>query len=93
MTDNRITPLSQRKQAQSSLLDRARSGRRTALADRMVTIIEAATDGGAVVEHRFPSMPRIVDLIARLGADACVLSVRIERLDQATSQRPTYATA
>lgn len=88
MTENRITPLPQRKPSPSSLLDRARSGRQTALADRMVTIIQASGEDGTVAEYRFPSMPRIVDLIARLGANAQVLSVRTERLDQSAGQRP-----
>lgn len=91
MTDNRITPLTRRKQPPSTLLDRARTGRRSALADRMVTIIQTSTPDGAMEEHRFPGTPRIVDLIARLGADAFILGVRTERLDNFSAQRPTYA--
>ncbi|MCZ8153382.1 MAG: hypothetical protein O9292_13460 [Rhodobacteraceae bacterium] len=91
MTENRVSLLSTRKQPTESLLDRARNGRRTALADRMVTIIQTSTDGTTFAEHRFPAMPRVVDLLARLGGDALVVAVRTERLDSSPVERPDIA--
>jgi hypothetical protein len=79
MDGNRVTPLSRRKPEAISLLDRARNGRRTALVDRMVTIVQTSPDGATITEHRFPAIPRLVDLIARLGGDACIVGIRTER--------------
>lgn len=79
MKDNSIASLSRRKPMASSLLDRARSGRRTALVDRMVTIVQTSPDGTTITEHRFPAIPRLVDLLARLGGDACIVGIRTER--------------
>lgn len=78
MTDHRVSLLSSRKAATDSLLDRARNGRRVALGSRMVTIIQTSSDGKTFVEHHLPAMPRVVDLLARLGADAQVVTVRTQ---------------
>ena len=82
MTDKIVTLFPARKSPAPNLFDRARTGRRTALADRTVTIIQAAGDDGKIVEHRFLVMPRIADLIARLGANARVIGMRVEKLDK-----------
>lgn len=89
MADNRISLMAARKPQATSLLDRARNGRRSALSDRMVTIVQTSSDGRTTTEHRFPAMPRIVDLLARLGGDACVVGLRTERLDAGCDARPT----
>lgn len=90
MTENRVTLLSSRKPTEN-LLERARAGRRTALVDRTVTIVETSTDGQTVTEHRFSGMPRMADVIARLGGDVHILSLRTERLDGRGSSTPVIA--
>lgn len=74
-----------------SLLERARAGRRIALMDRMVTIVQTSTDGQSLVEHRFPAMPRVTDLIARLGSDTMVVNVRTQRLEAVKDVTPVLA--
>lgn len=78
MTSQRISPLTSRKPATGSLLDRARNGRRAAIETRMVTIIQTSSDGKTFVEHHLPAMPRVVDLLARLGAEAQIVSLRTQ---------------
>lgn len=90
MSTKRVSLISSH-QADGSLLERARAGRRAALLDRMVTIIQVSTDGHTLVEHRFSAMPRVTDLIARLGADAMVVNVRTERLDMTRDVTPVIA--
>lgn len=87
MTDTRITPFTPRKQLAPKLLNRARSGRDSALGGRMVTVIKVVAPNGTEVEHRFNSMPRIADLVVQLGADTRILGLRMERPDQAKTGR------
>lgn len=78
MDSDRVTPFPGRKTARVDLLDRARTGRQSALLDRMVTIVQTSTDGATLTEHRFPSRPRLADLLARLGGDARIVGIRTE---------------
>lgn len=87
MTETRVTPFTPRKKPAPKLLDRARTGRDSALGCRMVTVIRVVAPNGTEVEHRFTSMPRIADLIARLGAETRILGLRMERPDHASTGR------
>ncbi len=62
------------------LAERARRRRRELIGTRKIWIVEIATPAQGVAIHRFMEPPRVADLLARIGADATLVGLRVEEV-------------
>lgn len=62
------------------LADRARRRRHELIGTRKIWVVEIATQAQGVALHRFLEPPSVGDLMARLGADATVIGMRVEEV-------------
>ena len=62
------------------LVERARRRRQELIGTKKVWLVEIATADHGVALHRFMEAPRIGDLLARSGADATLVSLRVEEV-------------
>lgn len=62
------------------LVERARRRRRELIGTRKIWIVEIETQVQGVAQHRFLEPPRVADLLARIGADATLIGLRVEEV-------------
>lgn len=69
-----------------TMADRARRQRRAAVASRLPCIIQTSSDGTRVEEHRFPRIPRLSEVLARLGPNAVLVGIRFGQIGEGSGK-------
>ena len=59
-----------------SLADRARRRRRELLAKRTGCVVRTTLEGGNVIEFKFHALPRLADVLEKLGPDAVIVGMQ-----------------
>jgi hypothetical protein len=62
-----------------NFIDRMRAGRARALASTEKAFIVSSVYSGKTVEHRFSNQPTIMDLMEKVGRDAKLIRIEVER--------------
>lgn len=89
MTDSRILQLSSHRPPPDNMVDRARNGRRAALAQRTVNILRATAEETASPESTRPETPHLIEMATRITPAAPTLVIAPTPTDcQSSTKEP-----